>query len=239
VIYVDEKLVTHPKIFRAGARLGPNGAAQALALFIAGLTYAREHLTDGFVPRDFVRSCGLVTTPQSVAQALTSRSVRLWHRTPGGYQIHDYHRWNKKASEIKEKREQERLKKAAQRAARNGGVDRMSRHVSPGDNSRTSRARASTIHVPLNTKSTSTDAPRRLAFARGKNARPEPATFALACVVMTEALELAHTVDSDVTVSTAGEHFKTLCAQRGLAYDGDLVRRAYDAVLVAHVRRRA
>jgi hypothetical protein len=68
---------------------------------------------------------------------------------------------------------------------------------------------------------------------------PDPATFALACVVMSEALELARTVDQDLTVATAGEHFKTLCAQRGLAYDGDLVRRAYDAVLVAHARRRA
>ena len=56
---------------------------------------------------------------------------------------------------------------------------------------------------------------------------------------MTEALELARTVDHDLTVSTAGEHFKTLCAQRGLAYDADLVRRTYDATLVASARRRA
>ena len=56
---------------------------------------------------------------------------------------------------------------------------------------------------------------------------------------MAEALELARTVDQDLTVSTAGEHFKQLCAQRGLTYDADLVRKAYDAVLVAHVRRRA
>jgi hypothetical protein len=231
VIYVDEKLVSHPKIYRAGARLGPNGAAQALALFIAGLSYAREHLTDGFVPRDFVRSCGLVTTPASVAQVLSSKSVRLWHRAPGGYQIHDYHRWNKKASEIKEKREHERLKKAAQRAARNGGAEHLSRQVSPGDKSWTSRARASTNHDPLSTKTTSTDAPRRLAFAR----ETTPATFALACVVMREALAEAE----DDGIATVGEHFKQLCASRGLAYDSALVRKAFDAVQVADARRRA
>ena len=237
MIYVDEKLFSHPKIYRAGARLGPNGAAQALALFIAGLSYAREHLTDGFVPRDFVRSCGLVSTPQVVAQALSSRSVRLWHRIPGGYQIHDYHHWNKKASEIKQKREQERIKKAAQRAARNGGVESMSRHMSHGDTSRTSRARASTIHDPLSTKSTSTDAPRRLALARSQNARPETPTFALAVVVMREAIDQAATVDHDTSLSTAGEWFKTFCAHRRLAYDADLVRKTYDAVTVTQRRR--
>ena len=121
MLYVDDKLPRHPKIFRAGERLGPNGPAQALAMFLDGLSYAREHLTDGFLPDKFVASCGLVQTPQSVAKALASRRVRLWHRTRGGYQIHDYHDWNRKASEIKKKKEDERLKKAAQRAGKNGG----------------------------------------------------------------------------------------------------------------------
>ena len=233
MIYVDEKLVSHPKIYRAGALLGPNGAAQALALFIAGLSYAREHLTDGFVPRDFVRSCGLVTTPASVAQVLSSKSVRLWHRAPGGYQIHDYHRWNKKASEIKEKREHERLKKAAQRAARNGGAEHLSRHVSLGDNSWTSRARASTNHDPLSTKTTSTGTARRLALARD----PETPTFALACVLMRQALKRSWHRDHDGSVANVGEHFKQICAESRLAYDADLVRTAYDAVTVAQRRR--
>lgn len=120
MLYVDDKLPSHPKIFRAGSMLGDNGPAQALAVFLAGLAYARDHLTDGFLPDKFVASCGLVQTPQVVANALCSRSVRLWHRSRGGYQIHDYHDWNRKASEIKEKREAERKKKAAQRAAKNG-----------------------------------------------------------------------------------------------------------------------
>lgn len=120
MLYVDDKLPSHPKIFRAGSKLGQNGPAQALAVFMAGLAYARNYLTDGFVPDTFVASCGLVQTPQAVAQVLTSRGVRLWHRTRGGYQIHDYHDWNPKASEVKEKREKDRKKKAAQRAKDNG-----------------------------------------------------------------------------------------------------------------------
>lgn len=120
VLYIDDKLPMHPKMFKAGSILGENGQALALAMFVTGLAYAREHLTDGFLPDKFVSSCGLFQTPQSVARALSSRGVRLWHRTRGGYLIHDYHDWNRKASEIKDKREKERLKKARQRAGQNG-----------------------------------------------------------------------------------------------------------------------
>ena len=62
-------------------------------------------------------------------------------------------------------------------------------------------------------------------------------SFALACVVMKEALNQARDVDHDTGIATAGEYFKSFCAHRGLAYDSDLVRRAYDAVTVAHRRR--
>ena len=120
MLYVDDKLPRHPKIFRAGTMLGKNGAAQALAMFLDGLSYAREHLTDGFIPDDFVASCALVERGLVVAKVLVDRRVRLWHRVRGGYQIHDYHDWNRKASEIKDKREKERQKKAAQRAGQNG-----------------------------------------------------------------------------------------------------------------------
>jgi hypothetical protein len=72
--------------------------------------------------------------------------------------------------------------------------------------------------------------------SKSKTQDPTRATFALACVVMREALESSETLDHDGSLSNAGEYFKTLCAQRGLAYDADLVRTAYDAVTA---RRRA
>jgi hypothetical protein len=68
---------------------------------------------------------------------------------------------------------------------------------------------------------------------------PDPATFKLACLVMREAFGYAAIVDQDLSVSTVGEHFKLLCATRGLAYDADLVRKAYDAVQVARGKRSA
>jgi hypothetical protein len=54
---------------------------------------------------------------------------------------------------------------------------------------------------------------------------------------MREAIDQAATVDHDISIATAGEYFKTFCARRGLAYDADLVRKAYDAVAVAERRR--
>jgi hypothetical protein len=232
MLYLDDRLPTHPKILKAGNLLGNGGASRALHLYLLGISYARVNLPDGFLPFSFISSCGVVSNSSLCAKALSARGIGLWRKVHGGYLIHDFHDWNPKAVTVKEKREKDRLRKQAERAGRNGNLSML-------DTART-RARA----VPLTStqypkkKSTSTDAPRRLALARNQNARPAPATFALACVVMREAWALARH-ELDLSLSNVGEHFKTLCAQRGLAYDGDLVRRAYDAVLVAHVRRRA
>jgi hypothetical protein len=231
MLYLDDRLPTHPKILKAGARLGEGGASSALHLYMLGLTYASSHLTDGFIPCGFVSSCGVVSKSSLVANVLSARGIGLWRKVRGGYQIHDYQKHNPKAAEIKAKRERDRLRKAAARAGRNG-------NLSHADSPRT-RARASVpvpIPIPVSArtrtlKRTSTDAPRRLALAR----RPEPPSFALACVVMREARQLSWQIDHDGTLANVGEHFKQLCAQRGLAYDADLVRRAYEAVVVAAI----
>jgi hypothetical protein len=228
MLYLDDRLPLHPKILKAGQRLGEGGASQALHLYLLGITYARQNLTDGFIPNAFVLSCGVISKSGSVAKVLANRTIRLWRKVPGGYQIHDYHQWNPKASTVKEKREQDRQRKARERGGQKSNVSTM-------DTSRT-RARASSMK-PVPTKSTSTDAARRLAFARPKMQDPKTPTFALAVVVMREALDQARTVDHDTGIATAGEYFKTFCARRGLAYDSDLVRRAYDACAVAQRRR--
>ena len=130
MLYIDDRLPRHPKILKAGQHLGRNGPAQVLAVYVAGLAYAREHLTDGFLPAGFVNSLVvLVQTPQDVINAMVSRGVGLWHRVPGGYRIHDYHDWNDKAASIKEKRDKWRAKKAAQRREETGRFQ----NVSPGD----------------------------------------------------------------------------------------------------------
>ena len=237
-IHLEDELLSHPKILRAGLLLGDHGAARAFALYVAGIGYARQYLTNGFVPDGFVRSCGLVQTPQSVAKVLSSRAVRLWRKVEGGYEIHDYFHYNRNARDVRQIRQKWRDKKAAQRASKNGDL----RSVSPGESPGESPGAPVRARVLPGTRyqvqeRTSTDAARRLAFARHETQPPEPPSFALACVVMREALELSRRFDHDTTLANAGEHFKTLCARRWLAYDGALARKAYDALRVARAKR--
>jgi hypothetical protein len=127
MLYLDDRLPTHPKLFQAGKLLGVNGIAHALYLYLAGLAYAREHLTDGFVPDQFVIGNSLIREPKQVARALASRKVLLWHRVPGGYQIHDFLDYNPSASKTKALRAEWRKKKAAQRRGGNGQFHDLSR----------------------------------------------------------------------------------------------------------------
>jgi hypothetical protein len=233
MLLIDDRLPTHPKILKAGQLLGNGGVSQAFHMYVMGLAYARQNLTDGFIPDGFVLSCGAVSKSSLCAKALSARGIGLWRKVHGGYQIHDFHRYNPKASDVKEKRERDRLRKQAERHGRNGSMSEV-------DISRT-RARAvpitkvPSVRADADKKSTSTDAARR-SLTLAKYVTQEVATFALACVVMREAFALA---GDDRSVSNVGEHFKELCARRGLAYDGVLVRKAFDAVQVARARRSA
>ena len=221
MIYLTDEVVAHPKLLKAGARLGEGGVSQAFHLYVMGIGYARQHLTDGFIPDGFVASCGVVSKSSLVAKALSARGIGLWRKVRGGYVIHDYHRYNPKASTVKEKRERDRQRKALERHGRNGNLSAMD----------TLRTRARASHVPRTTKSTNTGADAGSLALVPKNPRP----FALACVVMREALQRSWHVDHDGSLANVGEHFKQLCAQRGLAYDADLVRRAFEAVVVAAI----
>jgi len=152
MLYLDDRLPVHPKILRAGQRLGIGGASRALHLYVLGISYARTNLTDGFLPQSFVASCGVVSRSGLVANALSARGIGLWRKVKGGYVIHDYHHWNPKASVVKEKREQDRQRKALERHGRNGNLSSM-------DSART-RARAflkTTYHVPQERDGTSTN----------------------------------------------------------------------------------
>lgn len=147
MIYLDDRLPTHPKILRAGALLG-NRTGDAFLLYVVGISYARNQLTNGFLPDTFVTSCGLVATPQAVANALSNRGVRLWRKVRGGYQIHDYLDFNPKASEVKRKRAQDRKRKALERAASNGR--NAAHNLSTTDISRTRARAVPRTHVSTN-----------------------------------------------------------------------------------------
>jgi hypothetical protein len=113
ILYDD--LPNHPKILKAGKIIGRDGASRALAMYVAGLCYARKWFTDGFLPDHFVDKFVQDSRPVSVAQALSSRSVHLWHRARGGYRINDYHDVNPPAEKAKRQKELARLRKQRER----------------------------------------------------------------------------------------------------------------------------
>jgi hypothetical protein len=123
-VRVEEGIGRNRKFRRAGL--------EALGLFVAGLGYSNEHLTDGFIPKEDL--CLLLpgTSPKALQRSvdrLTSNqdpdkpdSRPSWLVVDGGWQIHDVHHYQPSKTEILAGRERERIRKAAQRAGRPAGT---------------------------------------------------------------------------------------------------------------------
>lgn len=166
MVYLDEDLATHPKIYRAGALLNgdPQGSAMALALYVHGLSYAKKYATDGFLPDLFLDRSAIVSPAKPVAEALANPSVNLWERVDGGYRIHDYLDWNDKASDIKRKRAKDRRRKRIERAG-NGDASARTSHGQTAETLRTSRARPSTTTTTTTVPGSTQNQPKRSAIS--------------------------------------------------------------------------
>lgn len=96
---LDDSFYSHPKVLKAGN--------EAVGLYVRCGTYAAAHVTDGFVDRSVVTLYG--------SEALAARLVDagLWHRTRGGWNIHDYLDYNpsREAVEKERKAKAERQKR--------------------------------------------------------------------------------------------------------------------------------
>jgi hypothetical protein len=115
---LDDALIDHRKIFRAGRLIGKNGPAIALGFYTVGLLWSNKHLSDGFLPEDVVSGFPHVDQPHSIADALVK--AELLEKVAGGYAIHDFDEYNPMAKHIKTRRKRERLRKQEERATRNG-----------------------------------------------------------------------------------------------------------------------
>lgn len=84
---------------------------RAAWLYVCGLCYANEHLTDGFIPAEvlMVAAPG-VKRPEVLAQKLAESG--LWHIAEGGWQIHDYGDHQRTSTQVKETRRKDRERKA-------------------------------------------------------------------------------------------------------------------------------
>jgi hypothetical protein len=255
VIYLDDEIANHPKMLRAGAVVGgDNGRGCALSVYVGGLGYSRHHLTDGFVPTEYVKACGLVADPLSVATALVR--AKLWHKCPRGFRIHDYHDHNKSSAKIKRDRQRWRDEKRRQRHAGNGrfsdklrtasqscglsGHGHVSGGVSGQDSHRDSRARDPRTTDPRTTDKTislrtvrvvSTDSGITARSARGirtrkENEKKNPTHRILCSMIRAEMRSDPHGgFDNWI------EGVKVRLARQGFAYPvGDALAAAFDAI---------
>lgn len=98
----DDGVPLHPKLLKAGH--------VASWLWFAGVCYSRRHLTDGMIPREVL--AGLAPTiKKPLVEVKRLVEVGLWHETPDGWRVHDFHDWNPTRSDVESERKADRERK--------------------------------------------------------------------------------------------------------------------------------
>lgn len=93
-VRIDDQYPEHPKVTQAGHL--------AAWLNVCGLAYCNRLLTDGFVAEAMVAR--LSSVPQPAKRAAELVAAGLWDRVEGGYQIHDYLKYQKTGEQIRTER---------------------------------------------------------------------------------------------------------------------------------------
>jgi len=260
VIYLEEEIATHRKFVLAGSRIRKGGVLAALGLYVAGIGYARKHLTNGRVDDEFLTAFLPNSDAIRIAKVLASKRVGLWHRVRGGYQIHDFLDHNEAAEKLKHKRELARRRKAAERARKDGAATTLPdvTHSVTHDVTRDSRARDPLpLPLPLSLVQKEKNPALRAGYAvttkkkegegeilrwrrvrsRGTDATGHPNVPVLAALARHVLLRHQTEDDGDLV-----EFVKCAAARANLKYDGHSVGLALDharRVLAQMARRRS
>lgn len=118
---LDDSFHSHPKVIAAGN--------EAVGLYVRCGTYAADHTTDGFVSKSIVLLYG--------SEALAARLVDagLWHRTRGGWNMHDYLDYNPSREAVEKERkaaaERQRRSREAKSSQRDSRVTNAVSHGTP------------------------------------------------------------------------------------------------------------
>ena len=91
-VKVECSVPRHPKFLKAGP-------APAW-LWLCGLTYCQDGLTDGFIPDMAIDSLGITKNARRLAEHLVTAG--LWEKVDGGWRVHDYLEHNKPAISVRE-----------------------------------------------------------------------------------------------------------------------------------------
>lgn len=116
-VRLDDGFPEHPKLIQAGAAAG--------WLYVAALCYSARNLTDGHIPAAVLPRLADVKAPGRLAAKLVE--ARLFIEVDGGWQIHDFERYQPTRAQVEADRERARERAAKSRSTRAG----MSQRTSP------------------------------------------------------------------------------------------------------------
>lgn len=89
-VRIDDRAMSHPKLNRLSDK--------AFRLWVWGLAYAQQHLTDGWIPSD-------APIPARLTRAVEELTgPGLWEPISGGVWIHDYLDWNDSRDKVMKSR---------------------------------------------------------------------------------------------------------------------------------------
>jgi len=107
-VRIHDGAMSHPKI------VGLIDWSNPFCLWVWGLSYAQQHLTNGTITH--------AALPNDRARKTAKKLVAAgcWEETAGGYQVHDYLDWNDSKETVQKKRSEakERMANARQRSSR-------------------------------------------------------------------------------------------------------------------------
>lgn len=152
-IKLDDRIVRHPKFVQAGPI--------AAWLWVGGMCYCGNGLTDGFIPRAALHGLAAIPKPERYAALLVSSG--LWETTEGGWLVHDYHDYQP-TREWAEKRQEQR-REAGRIGGRRSGDKRSE---TPSENE------ASRLASRLATRQVSTQANGQVVTQAKTNPVPVP-----------------------------------------------------------------
>lgn len=113
-VRIDETLPSHPKFLSVGVR--------GIGLFVAGLCYANQYLTDGFLPTGSVSTVGGEDMSETINKLV---KAGLWVVQDNGWQVHDFHEYQpKKRAVLRERKQGKRRKQRWLAVARRTETER-------------------------------------------------------------------------------------------------------------------
>src|SRR3990167_3010294 len=116
-VHVESSVARNRKFMKAGP--APSW------LWVCGLAYCQEGLTDGFIPAEALPFLG-VKNARQLAHHLVAAG--LWDETVGGWVVHDYLKHNRSAAQIADIRDRRG------KGGKLGGRPSKNLHDKPSDN---------------------------------------------------------------------------------------------------------